>query len=128
MVDRRVRQHALHVALAEGHERAEHQGQHGQGVDDGPPVALITPKDEKSTRSMAAKAPALATAAMKPVTGDGRALVHVGRPHVEGHRRHLEGEADQQERQPGQQQAVGSTTFLERKSAIWVRFVEPVAP
>ena len=32
---------------------------------------------------MAAKAPALATAAMNPVTGDGRALVHVGRPHVE---------------------------------------------
>ena len=30
-----------------------------------------TPKEENRTRSMAAKAPALATAAMKPVTGDG---------------------------------------------------------
>ncbi len=31
----------------------------------------MTPKEEKSTRSMAAKAPALATAAMNPVTGEG---------------------------------------------------------
>ncbi len=32
---------------------------------------VTTPKDETSTLSMAANAPALATAAMNPVTGDG---------------------------------------------------------
>jgi len=31
----------------------------------------MTPKEENRTRSKAAKAPALATAAMNPVTGDG---------------------------------------------------------
>ena len=35
----------------------------------------------------------------------GRALVHVGRPHVERHRGDLEPEADQQQHEPGQQRA-----------------------
>ena len=63
-------------------------------------------KEETNTRSRAAKAPTLATAAMNPVTGEGDALVDVGRPHVEGHRGHLEAEADQQEGQPGEQHPV----------------------
>ena len=44
VVDGRVGQHPLHVALAQRHEGAEDQRQHGQPVDDGTPVGLDHPE------------------------------------------------------------------------------------
>ena len=40
----------------------------------------------------------------------------------------LKAKPDDQQGDPGQQEPVGDERVLARKSAIWVRLVEPVAP
>ena len=87
-----------------------------------------TPKDEKSTRSMAANAPALATAAMKPVTGEGAPWYTSGVHMWNGTAATLNAKPTSISDSPASSRPLDSTTFLDRKSAIWVRFVEPVAP
>ena len=87
-----------------------------------------TPKDEKSTRSMAANAPAFATAAMKPVTGDGAPWYTSGVHMWNGTAATLKAKPTSISERPARRRPLLSTTFFDRKSEIWVRFVEPVAP
>src|SRR5580700_3409127 len=87
-----------------------------------------TPIDEKSTRNMAAKAPALATAAMKPVTGEGAPWYTSGVHMWNGTAATLKANPTSNRASPARSSPFESTTFLDRKSEIWVRLVEPVAP
>ena len=87
-----------------------------------------TPKDENNTRSIAANAPALATAAMNPVTGEGAPWYTSGVHMWNGTAAILNPKPTNSSARPASSSPLVRTTFLDRKSAIWVRFVEPVAP
>ncbi len=77
---------------------------------------------------MAAKAPALATAAMNPVTGDGAPWYTSGVHMWNGTAATLKAKPTMTSDNPARSNPLERTTFLERKSAIWVRLVDPVAP
>ncbi len=77
---------------------------------------------------MAAKAPALATAAMNPVTGDGAPWYTSGVHMWNGTAATLKAKPTIRSARPASRRPLVSTTFLDRKSAIWVRLVDPVAP
>ena len=77
---------------------------------------------------MAAKAPALATAAMKPVTGEGAPWYTSGVHMWNGTAATLKAKPTIIRARPASSRPLVRTTFLDRKSEIWVRFVEPVAP
>ena len=87
-----------------------------------------TPKDVNSTRSMAANAPALATADMNPVTGEGAPWYTSGVHMWKGTAATLKAKPTSMRAKPASNSPLVNTAFLDRKSAIWVRLVEPVAP
>src|ERR1700722_7220440 len=88
----------------------------------------MTPKEEKRTRSMAANAPALATAAINPGTGDGAPRYTTGVHMWKGTPPTLKAKTTISRASPGNSRPLVRTAFLDRKSEILVRFVEPVAP
>ncbi len=112
VIDGRVRQHPLHVALAQGDEGAQDQREHGQPVDDRTPVGLDDAERGEEDAQQGGEGARLGHGRHESGHGGRGTLVHVRRPHVEGHRRHLEGEADQHQGEPGQQQAVGQDDVL----------------
>ena len=77
---------------------------------------------------MAANAPALATAAMNPVTGEGAPWYTSGVHMWKGTAATLKAKPTIISARPASSRPLVRTTFLDRKSEIWVRFVEPVAP
>ena len=105
MVDRRVREHALHVGLHDGEHRADDQRDRGDGEHDGLPVELVLLEAQVEDPQQAGEAGHLHARGHPRHARAGRALVHVRRPEVERHGRHLEAEADQQQGHARQQQA-----------------------
>src|SRR5580698_3245071 len=89
---------------------------------------VMTPNEVISTRNKAAKAPTLATAAMKPVTGDGAPWYTSGVHMWNGTAATLKAKPTSTRARPARSSPLVSTTFLDRKSAIWVRLLDPVAP
>ena len=107
VVDRRVGQHPLDVPLDHGQPGADQQGDDGQHVDDRLPVGPQHPERGDEDPQQGGEAAHLGHRGHEPGHRRRRALVDVGRPHVERHGGHLEGEADQQQGHPGQQHPVG---------------------
>ncbi len=102
VVDRRVRQHALDVALDDGQPGPEQEGDDGDGVDDRLPVGVQRAEGRDEHPQQRGEPADLGHRGHEARDRRGRALVDVGRPHVERDGRHLEGEADQQQPQAGQ--------------------------
>ena len=74
----------------------------------------MTPKEEKRTRSMAAKAPAFATAAMNPVTGDGAPWYTSGVHMWKGTAATLKEKPTSIRASPASSRPLVRTTFLDR--------------
>src|ERR1019366_5281275 len=90
--------------------------------------ARTVPKDETNTRSKAAKAPALATAAMNPATGDGEPSYTSGDHMWNGTAAILNPKPTSSRARPASSTPFEAITFLDRESAIWGRLLDPVAP
>ena len=125
VADRRVGEHPLDVGLHDGEERPDEQREHGEHPDR--PAASRrgrTADATTSTRSIAANAAALPADAMNAGHRRRRALVHVGRPHVERHGGDLEAEADEQQRDAGEHQRV---VALDRRRRPWSATPRPIS-
>ena len=100
VVDRRVGQHPLHVALDHRQAGPDEQGHEGEPVDHRPPVGGARRRRRRRRPARAPAKPPLGHRRHEPGHRRGGALVDVGGPHVERHGGDLEGEPDQQEGRP----------------------------
>src|SRR5580658_4200517 len=89
---------------------------------------LMVPREENRTRKRAANAPALATADMNPVTGVGAPWYTSGVHMWNGTAATLKANPTSIRVTPAKSSPLDNKRFLERKSAIWVRLFDPVAP
>ena len=114
VADGRVGHQPLDVGLADGGEGAEAHRGDGEAT---PPAATAAPMPAKApsvTRISSAMAASLGRGGEEGGDRRRRALVDVGRPHVERHGGDLEGEADQQEHEADDQADV----LRRRRSAL----------
>ena len=105
MIDRRVRQHALHVRLHDGEHGADQHRRHGQRVDVRLPVGLVAVEGDEEHPQQTGEPSGLDGRRHERHDGGRRTLVHVRHPRVERHGGDLEPEPDQQQRQPGEQES-----------------------
>ena len=96
---------------------ADEQRQHREPEDRGPPVDLV--EVERADEDAQQRRERGRLGRRRHERGDrrGRALVDVGRPHVERRGRDLEAEADEQQREPDEQHAVVQEHDLRRGTA-----------
>ncbi len=106
MRDRRVGEHALHVGLHHRGDRSDEQRQHREPEDRGAPVDLVDAERADEDAQDRGERGGLGRRRHERGHRGGRALVHVGRPHVERRGRDLEAEADQQQGEADEQHAV----------------------
>ncbi len=91
-------------------------------------IDRASPKTVSSTRSSIAKPPLFTAIAMYAVAGVGAPSYASGVHMWNGTAATLKAKPTSMSDSPARSRPLLSTTFFERKSPIWVRFVEPVAP
>ena len=112
VADGRVGQHPFDVALDDGDDRSDQEGEQGQGPDERLPVQAQDRERREEEPQEAGEAGRLRGGGHEARDRRGRALVDVGGPEVERDGRHLEPQADEQEGHAGEEQAVGDGDVL----------------
>ena len=121
---RRVREHALDRLLPTGDEVRDRHREHREPREDRRPArrpepSSVSPKASEEHAQHHREAPR--SSRRRPCTsvaGRGRALVGVGRPHVERHRAHLEGEPDEHEHRARRPPAASVVPLAARLTAL----------